>query len=505
MPLPANGVPWPPKQMSAVAQHLEAWTSWWASDIAGLESAYTGRSGGAPDRPSQYRGGLVGAGARFFWGVPRGDLSAPKSKLHVPIASDICQASADLLFSEPPTITVESPTLQARVDQLADDGQHTVFAEAAEICAAQGGVFLRETWDTTIQDRPFFTSVHADKAVPEFLWGHLRAVTFWTVVRRDDQVVMRHLERHEMDDAGIGVIFHGLYQGSRESLGRAVPLTEDPSTAGLQVNQDSMISTLTPGLAVQYIRNQGPQRAMRRDPLGVLLGRSDLDGIEGLMDALDETYTSWMRDVRLGKARVFVAASMLDNQGIGKGAAWDSDREVYAPLNALVPRDSSGGMPIEAHQFAIRFAEHQGTADQLIGDILRSAGYSAQTFGERSDGVMTTATEVQARERRSFMTRERKVRQWRPAIQRGTEKLLAMDQVLFHTGLAPEAPSVEFGDSVQDSLLVLSQTAESMVRAQAASRETIIRLLHPEWDAVQVQTEVDLISEQSAVADPTVF
>ena len=67
-----------------------------------------------------------------------------------------------------------------------------------------------------------------------------------------------------------------------------------------------MISTGSPGLAVVYVPNQRPS-SWRNDPLGQHLGRSDLAGVESLMDALDEAYSSWMRDIRLGKAR------LLDN------------------------------------------------------------------------------------------------------------------------------------------------------------------------------------------------
>ena len=41
------------------------------------------------------------------------------------------------------------------------------------------------------------------------------------------------------------------------------------------------------------------------------MGRSDYDNLRDLMDALDESYSSWMRDIRLAKARLIVPAQFL--------------------------------------------------------------------------------------------------------------------------------------------------------------------------------------------------
>jgi hypothetical protein len=331
-------------------------------------------------------------------------------------------------------------------------------------------------------------------------------------VKVDGSTWWRHLERHELDPAGQGIILHGLYQGTPDNLGRPVPFTESVDTAQLAdlVVDGNRIDTQSPGLAVTYIPNQRPQRRWRHDPLGRNLGRSDLDGVESLMDALDETYTSWLRDIRLGKARILASRQLLDDLGPGRGAAFDTDREVFTPLAAGVGSLNPGGgagtaqgvlQPVE---FKIRFAEHQATGQQLIGDICRTAGYSAQTFGENSD-VTATATEVQARERRSFMTRDRKARHWRPALADHIEKLLAIDAAIFGTrGVRPQRPTVEFGDSVQESQLTLAQTAQALRGARAASTQVLVELVHPEWDETQVTEEVGRITTEDTVPDPTI-
>ena len=517
MPLPQNGLSWPPTALADVTPALRTWSAWYEGTPEALTAAYQRTSGVAPARPSQYAGGVVGAVSRFWWGRPQSDLTQRRDQLHVPIASDLCQASADLLYAEPPTLTVpDGQGTTATIDRLAeytDDGFHTVLSSGAEIGAALGGRYQRVTWDREIvPDRPFLTTVHADAAWPEFRWDRLVAVTFWSVVAVNGQQVLRHLERHELDTRGMGLILHGLYEGTVDSLGTAVPLTEHPSTAGLAAQVDAqgaLVEGRTPGLAVEYIPNQRPQRRWRSHPVGKSLGRSDLDGVEPLMDALDEAYSSWMRDIRLGKARILVPEALLDVGGPGRGASFDLDRDVFVGLPGALPsRADSGALPVHAEQFAIRVDEHQRTCAELTEKILQSAGYSVQTFGEGPEGGAITATEVHSRERRTFMTRDRKIRLERPAVARLAEKMLTIDQAVFRTGgLVPQRALVTFGDSVQDSMLSLAQTAAALEQAKAASTEVKVRMLHPDWDETQVDEEVAAINAQHAIVltDPTTF
>ncbi|MFE6103193.1 phage portal protein [Streptomyces laurentii] len=498
MPLPTSDATWPPPYLGPALDSMHTWDTWWSGDVDRLERLYGGRSGGAPDpKRLQYSSGVVGRIARWWWGTP----TAPgerRTKLHVPIAGDLCSGSADLLFSEPPRFTVDDDATQVRLGALVDDGMLATLQTAAEVGAALGGIYLRPVYDTDIADRPWVVAEHADRAIPEFVWGRLSAVTFWQVVREDDGQVWRWLQRHEP-----GRILHGLYQGTADNLGRPVPLEDSDATAGFAplVDEDGAIATGYDRLDVVFIPNQATRR-WRSAPRLQHLGRSDLDGVEPLMDSLDETYSSWMRDIRLGKGRLIVPDSYLQSNGPGRGASWNPDQEAFAGVNTLTRGD--GGMALTVAQFAIRVQEHRDTAEDLVNQILRSAGYSGQTFGIGGD-VAVTATEVTARERRSMTTRGRKILRWRPALAQLVEALLAVDQQAFGGSIKPQRPTVEFGDSVQEDPLTLANTSDVLRRAQAASTDTLVRMVHPEWDDAQVAAEVQRIQVEAGTAVPDPF
>lgn len=506
MPLLLADQAWPPRPLHDVTKRIAEWDAWYVGDPETLASVYGGHRSTTNGRTT---GGVVGLARRLWWGR-QADQSADRiDSLHVPVAADLARVSADLLYSEPPTLTpaTGSTTTQDRLDEYAADGMHDTLATGAEIGAALGGRFHRASWDPASTSRPFLTTVDADAAWPEFEWGRLVAVTFWRVVAVNGRIVRRHLERHELDTAGLGVVYHALHEGTNDRLGHPVPLIEDPTTAAyaLRVDADSALTDpRTPGLCVGYIPNQTPNRAWRTHTVGRHLGRSDFDGVEPLMDALDETYASLMRDIRLGKARLIVPSSMLTSNGPGNGAAFNLDREVYEGVNA--PPAEDGKQEITPHQFAIRVTDHLETAADQVRRIVSTAGYANATLGDGTDGVMT-ATEVHARERKSYLTRGRKIRHEKPVVAQLARKMLSIDAAIYGTpGLDwLDSVTVDFADTVQDSALSMASTAQALRTAQAASTQTLVQMVHPDWDDTQVGEEVERIMQEAPAALPDPF
>lgn len=511
MPLPEGGK-WPPLPYTRIAERLASWSAWYSGDPEALSRAYyaaDSRTGGPfdsnnllIDRPGQLRGGLLGKLSRWFWGSPT-PIGEKRHKLHVPIAGDIASTSADLLFGQLPTITVGDTATQDLLDELNDDGGHASLLEAAELTAALGGGYLKICWDLEISPTPWLDVAHADAAIPEWFSNKLIAVTFWEVLTgpetpsRNGQSVIRHLERHER-----GVVLHGLYEGTVDELGHPIPLTEHRDTQELAgiVNEQSAIPTGTDKLTAAYIPNMRPNRLWRADPAAVNLGRSDYSGQEPLMDALDETWTSWMRDIRLGKARLIVPNTYLQNLGPGKGANFDVEQEVWTGLDMLPAPGGTASM-ITENQFTIRVAEHSETAQKIVNQIIRESGYSISTFGE-TDGThrgAVTATEITDRQRKTLTTRDRKVGYWRAPLRDLYEALLEV-AVALGVPVTPERPTIEWADAVSPDPQETAQTIQLLRAAQAMSIETAVRLANPEWDELDVIAEVARIKADAPPA-----
>lgn len=513
MPLPigSDTTKWPPPGLAPVFTRMAQWSALYSNDLQKIQAAFGGgeiqdQTGFFASDKGGFRATLSRTLQRFFLGEPtRGPDRL--SKVPVPVAAELCQGSADLLFADPVTVDSEHEATRDRLLELLDDREHTTYAEAAELAACLGGVYLRTTWDVKVRpDGPFTTLRDADQAVPEFLHGVLVAVNFWTVVARADTEVWRLIERHETraDDDGpdTGYIVYRLYKGTDEVLGTLQSLDALASTRGMLNNpdmgQDQSISTKSPGLAVTYVANQRPNRLWRSNEVGRYLGRSDLDGVEHLIDQLAEVTTAWVRAIRLGKARLFVGEHLLKNGGPGNGNVANLEQEAYTAVKTVAGPNASVADAVTMVEPAVHYEQYAATAEHLMEQILQMAGYSMQTFGVGDTGTVRTATEIESKERRSLLTRERKIREWRPALVAHLGKMLAVDNALFEGKSDPEQVDVNFTDGVQETQLALANTALALFQSQSASVERRVRIVNPDWDDDDVLDEVDKIEKEFA-------
>lgn len=493
MPLPADPKqPWPPKVWAPLQRDLDEASVWYAGDPEQLARFYTNTQSA---RPSD---------KRFSWGRKHTEAEKPKM-LHVPAAGDVAATSADLLFGESPALTIpeaheakSSPEAKAAEDRLATladlNGFSARLLEGAEVCAAIGGVYLRPVWDQDFADHPILDIVHGDRGVPEFRWGRLTAVTFWRVVHTEASMVIRHLERHEP-----GVILHGLYVGTTDKLGTTVPLESHPSTAGLEEQQILPAGLL--GLDCRYVPNVLPNRKHRGWPVG----RADTAGAETLMDALDEAWTSWMRDIRLGKMRIIADREAFTSGGRGQGAWLDTDREVFTLLDMGPTSLEKGAHPITPVDFKLRVTEHMDTTNALYERIITTSGWSPQSFGLHIDGEAESGTALRIRQGKSLTTKARKQRYWQDYGADVAYNMLVIDREVFGSRIEPMRPRLDFADGIVDDPKERAETVELLARARAASVETLVRMAQPDLDEAEVQSEVQRIRDDEGlnVPDPT--
>ncbi|MGB3413166.1 MAG: phage portal protein [Microbacteriaceae bacterium] len=525
---------WPPAPFDIAHERFKEWDAWWAGDTDTLNQIYKGGKRPTHTRNGQaYKGGIAGALSKMWWGQP----IAPEENrmmVHLPVAADICQLSADLLFAEAPKIEFPQPEEadknkkvdgkpwvhpgQARLDMImGSDLSHAEFLKSGEYAAALGGTFLAVVWDKDLKDHVWVKSYAADAAIPRFKYGVLTSVQLWTEYRVNRNVY-RLLESHSP-----GMISFELYEGGEKNLGTQVPLSSISETTHyefmrteadwkiIEENPELMshtvtVATGTQRLTVVYYPNIMPQRTWRKTGELAYLGRSDLDGIEETLDKIDQVYSSLMRDVDNGQGRIIVPESYLDLNGVGKGAVFDMNRQVYSPINMLGQSDT----PMEPKnvQFAIRVEEHKQTIEMLKREIASATGYSPLHLGVKGESGTKTATEVTADYSDSERTRDKKAIYVKPALAQLALAALAVDGVVFPGqggGEYDELPSVEFPSLSQADMEKLARTINSLYMSESISLRERVSMAHPDWSSDQIDDEVAAIQlEFGKSIDPAV-
>lgn len=415
--------------------------------------------------------------------------------MHVPVAADIAATSADLLFAEEPRFTcVDEETedneskQQKRLDELIEKNNvHGKLNEAAESCAALGDVYLKLNWYVDEIDYPVVTVVQGDSAWPEFLLGVLKGIHFFSVVKRDLNTgrITRVYERYEP-----GKITMEMFEGTDSQLGMALP-EEALRQYGFQREVKPPVEDM---LAV-HIPNMRPNRRFRDE----YKGRSDFDELRNLMDSLDETYSSWMRDIRLAKARTIVPAEYLKRppqemlDGLAQSASWEFDTDIETFV-AMDIRNQDGSIPgITMQQFAIRSAEHASTCVDILRNIYATAGYSPQSFGLDIEGMAQSGTALHIREKKSYNTRGKKQTYWQSPLEHIMTAMIHLDHALWpNAGSdADDSVKVKFADAMANDISTMSSAVQALRGANSASTETVVQMLHPDWTKKQVAEEVE--------------
>lgn len=512
MPLPETNIVFPPKALIPGYQAMREHAAWWAGDVDELRAIYGGMGDAThvhQGRPM--RGGVAGFFSRVWWGR-RLASGEERTALHIPVAANLATLSSDLLNAEPAVFGVAGDRDKAtrdateeRLDLMWNSPRaHVTQNETGELTAALGGTYWVADWNTNGPlDYVFARSVDADAAVPTFRGGDLVEVTFWTRID-DGRKVYRHLEHHEP-----GAIIHALYLSDDPTrIGYRVPLESRPETAHLasvpgavHLPDMTVIPTYIDRLTAVYEPNIRRSRKLRKAGPLADWGRSDFEGNEGMLNSFDETWSSWMRDLKVGRARLLVPEAYLETKGPGSGASFDAEREVYAALNMLPNKD---GKTIEAHQFEIRVEQHERTAFNLKKEILQATGYSLSSYGEHVEGEAITATEVTDRKSSTERTRDKKIRYATEARTKIASVQLELDGLIFRgrggrpgVEVVAEFPAESQIDPEKEMRMIALLDA-----ASAITTETKVRRANPEWDDERVGREVRGIQRERGLPAP---
>ncbi|MFC9874870.1 hypothetical protein [Nocardia salmonicida] len=511
MALPTATTAWPPRHLQPAFNSFATCQVWWHGDALELSSTH-----GEPARTGL--GGIVDKVKRLFWGT-KPDASSQIRQIHIPVAADIVQTAASLLLPDPVSFAaadddeLANDLARKRIDKILNSPQtHAGMLRAAETCSALGGTFGRIVWNKDVCDHAWIDWVDADQAVPEFVYGRLSAVTFWSVVDENEEKneVVRHLERHESgytefhsDGTSTPVfarIYHGLYQGTATTLGHPIGLAAHPDTAGIVLTGDGYVDTGVAALTAWYVPNAMPNPAFRGRSTLRHFGRSDIGdpAVIGLMDQIDETYSSLARDVRLAKARLIVSDFLLEVGGPGKGSSFNTEQEVYERVGGV---PNAGNPVLEAHQFDIRVDDHLRTGEGFLRAILRRVGFSPYSFGLSDEGAAMTATEVDSKKDASTSTFKARSGIWKSVLATAARTLIEVDAAVFETGATlGQDLVVTWPPAARESMLSKGQTLQAIATALAASTEWKVRYLNPTYDDTQVAEEVARILKENAMA-----
>lgn len=482
----------PPTEWEYWYMKYYEWAAWYSGDAEKLLQFYT-----------MYASGNKSAQERFW---ARLENEERAGIVHMPAAGDIAGTSGNLLFAENPRHKYEENNESGkRIKIFIDEnGLDNVFLEGAEIAAALSGCMLKIDIDPALIKIPIVNILSPTQFFPTFWRGRLLEVLFFRVVKTDKFGKVYRLFENRRKENGLLLIEYQLHKGTDSTVGPVVDFSAIEETANKNLN--SVEYPNIDGLGCVYCPNMRPNRLQ----VGSCLGINDYHDVITMMDSLDFTWTSLMRDIELGMAQIFVDEELLtkDKKDTSGGLTYlnrfSKFTKAFTKLNLTAWRmgGESGAKPIDSVQFEIRVEEHLRTIKELFYNIVSLSGYSPQTFGLGDAGsAAESGAARKLRENKSQLTRNKKERYWKPVIK---SLFMQMQQLDVSSNLSTSYQSQEVTTELEDAIVIdpreQSEVLRNLEQARAISTYMKIKILHPEWKNDKIQEEIDKINKEYGVS-----
>ena len=462
---------------------------WYTGDIKALSAFY---------RHPQYSTDLS------FWGEYRDSCDTPRC--HVDMAGDIAQTSASLLFAEPPIIRINKNDISKTkyTDLININSLYCIVSEAAELCAATGGVYIKlNSFDGHLD----LEALPPHNIYPTFIGQKLNTVVCYTTIATDlsdgsdksESYTVYLREYRHVENGNLVIDTSLIHASGNRIIDDDVGLSSEPSTA--HINPKVVVEGY-PHLGIVYVPNRKPNTVNSASPQG----RSDYVKCYTKMEMLDETLTDWNRDIRLGKATNFIATSLLETTSSGDESEKTLKRfkrNTEAYVGCSMEQDLSGKPwnPITTVQAQIRASEFIASYSEIEQDIIRKAEYSIQSFGYEMKNYIQTGVAISKMERRTYLTMQKKQRYWTAGLVDLLEAIKLYGETI---GISipgkKESITIDFTDGSSSDLQVMAEAVRNLRQVGAMSVHSAVVLLNPDWTSDQVEEEVSRIKEEQTVS-----
>lgn len=461
-----------PNEMQHIFADMKYNLAWFSGDQEELAHIYKGKD------------------KHYFWARVG---NKPMPAYHLPLPAAISQLASDYLFGEETKFLIKGDgDAAAQAQQIALNNMldfaniDSLLTESGEIASASGGIIFKVIVDGELSNRPIIVLVKPDDAIVTFKHGIVTNIRY--THKLEKLVGDRYLWLIE-DYNNRGEIVSMIHEGTANGN-----MTKERPELLERYEIEPVFVTGYSGVASVYIPNRRPNRKF----LASGFGASDYQGVRQMFDSLDETYTSWINDIRLAKGRLHIPETFIDYDEKGN-SAFDMDNDIYRKLSGAAAMGDNGSEKFAITQFAIRSDEFYKACIFIVQQIITTIGYSTQSFGITSE-TSQTATESNNRERKSYLTTSKKRRHFERGLKQLVDIMRATANEHFAAGFDESLPvTIDFGDAVESDVSQLATVIDMLFRAQSASIETRVRYFNPQWTDEEVMKEVDKIREENGL------
>ena len=318
-----------------------------------------------------------------------------RKQIGVNMTEKVAKRLASIVFNEKCSVSFENEDLSKFINDVLDannfKNEFEMRLEQAIVC---GGIAVRPYVDG---NQIKLAWARADQFYPlqsntnNISEAALASIT--TQIENDTVMYYTMLEFHQWKD-GQYTITNELYRSdAKDSVGTSVPLDSIDKYKGIEpevtLDGDQMITPL-----FCYMRMPGANNISLESPLGLGI----VDNNKHTLDNINNTNDAFMWEIKVGKRRIAVPASMLKTDKAHK-LMFDTSDGVYEGLN------TKNGDIIQDLTKDIRTQEYTDAMNFWLKQLESGVGLADGTFSFNPKTGIQTATAVVSENSMTYQTR----------------------------------------------------------------------------------------------------
>ena len=251
-----------------------------------------------------------------------------------------------------------------------------------------------------------------------------------------------------------------------------------------------------------------PNKLPSHEFMDINVGASDFEGSVGSFDALDEVYSEMIAEVRNNKTIRYIPIEMLPKHKDRDGNIHSVKPNAFITNYVEIESSKAEGTnkEIVIKQIEDKYESLKSKFATAITTCINQAGLSPFALGITGlESVNSSAESQQERNKVTLQTRSMKQEMWKPFLEKLLIKILELNSWM-QRELKVEQPfsklelsynnvdiDIEFNPYIYPRQEDLLTTWGSAKQQRVASTYEAVSQIHPDWDDLRIEKEVNLI------------
>lgn len=391
-----------------------------------------------------------------------------RKRFSLQMAEKVCSDLADLLMNEKVSIVIDDTKTDTFVQGVLDDNQFSVKANEMQASKAALG---------TVAYVPYMAGVKVDTKTGKAKGGKIR-INYIT----GDHIYPLSWDNGEITECAFGAAkrqgkkeylylqIHRLSESGYVIENRLFETTNGKFTE-TSLKEHRQLRNLAPQVTTgsdkrQFVidRPNILNNVDKDNPMGIAIYANSLD----ILQALDITYDSYVREFILGKKRIFVRPEMAT--GIDEDVTgFDLNDETFY----LLPEDDSPDTLLREVDMNLRAEEHEKAINNHLSLLSAKVGFGREHY-KFEKGGLRTATEVVATNNDLYRTACKHEIILEDAIKELAGVIIRLGNIFLGAGLKEDCKiTVNFDDSIIEDTQSEFQRDLLLVNAGAMKTEEL--------------------------------